>query len=210
MIKAITLVVSLALFSAVTANSAENTKTKTLMEILDTAFQMTTEDDVAAYESEVAEIIDDMDGCPYLDTLVHNFKSNFYSTCEEVVDEIETGGVPYILLSRSIEDSEDIDSERKTLLQNLVAQAYEIDPENETQKEDLISYLSSQLESCGNATDPASESFSCQALIETAEEEGLSYFEVRASVIQYAATQVSVETPHPAVVATPSKKKSKP
>ena len=68
MIKAITLVISLALFGAVTANSAENTKTTTLMGTLDTAFQMTAED-VTAYESEAAEILDDMDGCPYLDTL---------------------------------------------------------------------------------------------------------------------------------------------
>ena len=139
---------------------------------------------------------------------LHNFKSKFYSTCEEVVDEIETGGVPYILLSQAIEDSEDIDLERKDLLQNLVTQAYEINPENEAEKAELISYLSSQLESCGDKTDPASESFSCQALIETAKEEGLSYFEVRDSVVQYAATQVVVETPP--VVADPPKKKIKP
>ena len=134
-----------------------------------------------------------METCPYQSTLLDNFKRGILRLdCDEYVEKkVDTDKVPYFLLAKKIRENESMNQHRKDHLQDIIAEAYDVNisPELLELREEVIAYLSSELESCtsndSSEIESVEDGFLCQVLIEEAKNQGLSYYQISEAIDQY-------------------------
>ena len=161
---------------------AEKTSTESLMADLNQIFQSDLEI-IKEHDELLDSTVSNLEGCPYKDTWKHNFQSAIYDNCNELVEKIQTEELSYFLLTKKINDNQNMDEERKVFLQDILAEAYEVEEEVILEQKELIEYLGTQLNSCPNdEIEEGMESFTCSSLIEEAVNTGLSYFQVRDAI----------------------------
>ena len=161
--------------------------TENLMSILDQVFQPNRET-VKEHDELVNSTVSDMKRCLYKGTLKDSLLSVFVPSCSSVAEQMNTELLSYFILSDRVNRNQNMEKERKTFLQDLLADTFNRDEEMILKQKDVIEYLSTQLGSChdeaSDETDESMDSFNCKALIEEVVAHDLiSYFVIR-DVIQ--------------------------
>ena len=119
-----------------------------------------------------------LENCTYGDGLKARFWSNFYKKCNVLIETAKSKNISYFLLNKALEDRA-MATERKNILQDSLRQVYSEMSEKVVKEEnELMQTLVAHFQSCMKK-DIGEDVFSCEKLIESAQNEDISYFQVR-------------------------------